>query len=87
MDASIDHKCLGWPSTRKVLGSGHRIMRALSKRAMRRLDFATFIARAAAVWPGTALAQLSACKVWRVAYSARSKRGPYKTSTPPQAIE
>jgi len=30
------------------------------------------VARAASVWPGTARAQLSACKVWRVAYASRA---------------
>ena len=35
---------------------------------MRRRDLVTFVARAAAVWPGIALAQQSADKVWRVAY-------------------
>jgi hypothetical protein len=34
---------------------------------MRRRDFVTLVARAAAVWPGIALAQQSAGKVWRVA--------------------
>jgi hypothetical protein len=38
----------------------------------------TFVARAAAVWPGIALAQQSAGKVWRVAHLYPSKRGPYK---------
>jgi hypothetical protein len=45
---------------------------------MRRRDFVTFVARAAAVWPGIALAQQSAGKVWRVARLYPSKRGPYK---------
>ncbi len=35
---------------------------------MRRRDFVTFVARAAAVWPGIMLAQQSAGKEWRVAY-------------------
>jgi hypothetical protein len=45
---------------------------------MRSRDFVTFtfVARAAAVWPGIALAQQSAGKVWRVAYLYPSKRGP-----------
>ena len=42
---------------------------------MRRRDFVTFVARAAAVWPGIALAQQSA---GNVAYLYPSKRGPYK---------
>jgi hypothetical protein len=54
---------------------------------MRRRDFVTFVARAAAVWPGIALAQQSACKVWRVAYSVRASAARTKTSTPPQVIE
>ena len=45
---------------------------------MRRRGFVTFVARAAAVWPGTAVAQQSAGKVWRVAYLYPSKRRPYK---------
>jgi hypothetical protein len=43
---------------------------------MRSRDFVTFVARAAAVWPGITLAQQSAGKVWRVAYLYPSKRGP-----------
>ena len=39
---------------------------------MRRRDFVTFVARAAAVRPGIALAQQSAGKVWRVAYLYRA---------------
>jgi putative ABC transport system substrate-binding protein len=35
--------------------------------AMRRREFVTFVARAAALWPGIALGQQPA-KVWRVAY-------------------
>ena len=35
---------------------------------MRRRDFVTFVARAAALWPATTLAQQSTGKVWRVAY-------------------
>jgi hypothetical protein len=87
MDAPVNYYVWGWPSIRKVLGSGHRIMHVLSRRAMRRRDFVTFFARAAAVWPGTALAQLSACKVWRVAYSTRASAARTKRSTPPQVIE
>jgi putative ABC transport system substrate-binding protein len=34
---------------------------------MRRRDFVTFIARAAALWPGITLAQQSTGKIWRVA--------------------
>ena len=45
---------------------------------MRRRDFVSFVARAAAVWPGIALAQQSADKVWRVAYHYPSMSGPYK---------
>ena len=45
---------------------------------MRHRDLVTFVARAAAVWPGIALAQQSADKVWRVAYFYPSMRGPYK---------
>jgi hypothetical protein len=45
---------------------------------MRRRDFVTLVARAAAVWPGIALAQQSAGKVWRMAYLYPSLRGPYK---------
>jgi hypothetical protein len=66
---------------RKVLESGHRIMRVLNARpweAVRRRDFVTFVARATAVWPGIALAQQSAGKVWRVAYPYPSMHGPYK---------
>jgi hypothetical protein len=85
-DAPVNDYVWGWPSIRKVLGSGHRIMH-VSRRARRRRDFATFVARAAAVWPGTALAQLSACKVWRVAYSTRASAAPTKRSTRPQVIE
>ena len=46
--------------------------------ATRRRDFVTFVARAAAVWPGIALAQQSAGKVWHVAHLYLSMRGPYK---------
>jgi putative ABC transport system substrate-binding protein len=35
---------------------------------MRRRDFVTLVARAAALWPGIGFAQQSAGKVWRVAY-------------------
>jgi putative tryptophan/tyrosine transport system substrate-binding protein len=35
---------------------------------MRRRDFVTFVARAAALWPGITLAQQSTGKVWRVAF-------------------
>ena len=50
---------------------------------MRRRDFTT----SASVRPGTALAQLSTCEVWRVAYSTRASVARTKTSTPPQVIE
>jgi hypothetical protein len=45
---------------------------------MRGRDFVTFIARAAVMWPGIALAQQSAGKVWRMAYLYPSMRGRYK---------
>jgi hypothetical protein len=44
---------------------------------MRRRDLVTFVARAAPVWPGIALAQQSAGKVWG-AYFYASMRSPYK---------
>jgi hypothetical protein len=37
---------------------------------MRRRDLVTFVARAAAVWPGIALAQQSAGKVWGVSHTS-----------------
>jgi len=46
---------------------------------MRRRDLVTFVARAAAVWPGIAPAQQSAGKVWGVCrYLYASMRRPYK---------
>jgi len=54
---------------------------------MRRRDFTTFVARAASVCQGTALAQLSACKVWRVAYPTRASVARTKRSMPRQVIE
>ena len=62
---------------RKVLGSGHRIMRVL-RRHHATPGSLTFVARAAAVWPSRALAQQSACKVWACRILYPSKRSPYK---------
>ena len=59
-----------------MLGSGHRIMRVLQAGAMRRRDLVTFVARAAAVWPGIAPAQQSAGKVWGVSIPLREHAPP-----------
>ena len=50
---------------------------------MRRPDLSPLLR----VWPSTALAQQSACKVWRVAYSTRASAARTKRSTPPQVME
>ena len=43
---------------------------------MRRRDLVTFVTRAAAVWPGVALAQQSAGKVWGVSTPLREHARP-----------
>jgi hypothetical protein len=43
---------------------------------MRRRDLVTFVARAAAVWPGIAPAQQSAGKVWGVSIPQREHAPP-----------